>query len=85
MNKIDLQKEIKKKLKSSGINYYLGYLMHKTTGLDKEKCLKYSDKIFENKLNEVGENFVNMSNSKHKLSELSNEDLLKDNDNIIKG
>jgi len=85
MNKIDLQKEINNKLESSGIHYYLGYLMYKSTGLDKDKCLDFSNKIFKNKLNEVGKDFVSISNSKHKLSELSNEDLLKDNDKIVKG
>jgi hypothetical protein len=85
MNKIDLKKEINKKIDSSGINYYLGYLMHKATGLDKDKCLNLTNKIIESKLNEAGKDFVDISNSKHKLSELSNEDLLKDNDKIIKG
>ena len=85
IDKLDIKKEIDNKISKSGIDYALGYLMSKSTNLDKDKCLEYVKLILDKKLNEVGKGFVNMSNNKHKLSELSNEDLLKDNDKIIKG
>ena len=82
---LNIKSKIEEGIKQNGISYLLGYLMSKSTKLDKEKCLKYVNKIIENKINEVGKDFVAISNSKHNLSELSNEDLLKDNDKIIKG
>lgn len=85
MKKIDLKEEIVKNLDNSGIYYALGYLMHKTTGLDKDKCLEFTKAIAKKKIDDLGKDFVGISNSKHKLSELSNEDLIKDNDKIIKG
>ena len=85
MKEIDLKKELINNLDSSGIYYYLSYVMHKSTGLDKDLCLKFTKRIAESKINMLGKDFVNMSNSKHNLEELSNEDLLKDNDKIIKG
>tara|TARA_Y100000592_G_C5396956_1_gene281151 strand:- start:541 stop:798 length:258 start_codon:yes stop_codon:yes gene_type:complete len=85
MKKVDLKEEIIKNLDSKGIYHILGYFMSKTTGLDKEKCLEFTKAIAKKKIDDLGKDFVNISNSKHKLSELSNEDLLKDNDKIIKG
>ena len=85
MNNIDLKKEVMKLVDSNSICYVLGYLMSETTNLDKDKCLEFINKIVERKLNEAGKDFVSMSNNKYNLDELSNEDLLKDNDKIIKG
>ena len=85
MKKVDIKEKVLSDLENSGLYYLLGYMMHKTTKLDKDKCLEYVKVICDKKINEVGEDFVRLSNNSHKLSDLSNEDLLKDNDKIIKG
>lgn len=86
MKKINLEEEIKNKVESLGLNRILVNLLVEKFKIDEEDSKKIIDRSFNNSIETYNKKLSNSFDKKisKNLSEVSTEDLLKD-ENITKG